>query len=623
MNNTIIEFFIKILNNLILSSGFNFILFSKFSKIASENYINSISYICGMAKKRDDYDIIIIGGGLAGLACATNISDTHKSLKMAVISKIHPLRSQTVMAQGGINAAIGKDDSVKRHFYDTIKHSEFLADQEKVDSFVKEAPQAIEELEKFGAMFTRKEGGEIDQRSVAGKAYTTQRDYVNESFPRTCYAADRTGQMLLYTMYEQVKKRGITVMEDCFVMSLVMSENACVGVVVYDLRRGEIYPVKSYTTILCNGGYGAVYKNTTNSAFSTGDGQAAVLRAGGHLMDMEFVQFHPTSVAGKNIMIMDCVRAEGGYLINGAGERFMQAYTKRLMEHAPNDIVTRAITNEISHKRGINRNSYVFLDLRHLGEEEIEKKLHNVREMCIKNLGIDPVKHPIPVEPAQHYSLGGIPTDINGATAIQGLYAAGECACVNLHGANRLGGNALLESFVFGKRAGSAAADYIEAMREEKLFKPFPENAENSELDYVMKLKQRAGGESWSEIKNQLKKLMTDSAGVFREEGKLINALKEVQDLQKRLNDVVVADKGNSYNTEVVEVLELRNMLDVCEAIVAGALAREESRGSHFRTDFPEKRNLKYLKHTLIRRTADGLKLSYKDVNISHFKPES
>ena len=549
------------------------------------------------------YDVVVVGAGLAGLRAAI---EAKRKSNVAIISKVHPLRSHTVAAQGGINAAISADDNWEKHALDTIIGSDYLADQDAVEVLCKEAPEAIFELDNWGALFSRTDDGKIAQRPFGGAGY-----------PRTCYVADKTGHALLHTVYEQLLKENITVYEEWYATSLAVENGVCKGVIALNISTGELHAIKAKAVILATGGCGRVYCRSTNALINTGDGMAIAYRVGAPLKDMEFVQFHPTTLYGSNILISEAARGEGGYLINNKGQRFMEKYAPRQMELAPRDIVARAIETEINEGRGFE-GKYVHLDLRHLGKDKINEKLPQVRELAINFAGIDPVEEPIPVQPGQHYSMGGISTDLSGATVIKGLYAAGECACVSVHGANRLGGNSLLETVVFGKRAGAVAAEY--ALK--KSFNEFPKNALLEEEKKIAMLLNRKEGERVSSIKNEMQEIMDRNVGIFREKKSLKKAQQKIRELKERYKSLFIEDKGRVFNTELISALELGCMLDLAEVIVAGALAREESRGSHFRTDYPKRDDENWLKHTLVYYTKDGLALNYINVTITKFKPK-
>jgi len=550
------------------------------------------------------HDVVVVGAGLAGLRAA--IEAKEKGADVAVLSKLHPLRSHSDQAQGGINASLGEDDSWEKHTFDTIKGSDYLADQDAVELMCKDAPRAIIELEHWGALFSRFENGRIAQRPFGGAG-----------FPRTCFAADKTGHVLQTTIFEQTRKNGVQTYEEWFATSLVVEDNVCRGLTAIEMVTGEVHAVGAKAVILAAGGAGQVYSKTTNSLSTTGDGIAMAYNAGVPVQDMEFVQFHPTSLYGSNILVSEGARGEGGYLVNAQGERFMKKYASDKMELAPRDIVSRAIETEIREGRGF-ANEYVHLDLRHLGEAKINERLPTIRELAIYFAGVDPVKEPIPVQPAQHYTMGGVPTDLDGAAPAKGLFAAGECACVSVHGANRLGGNSLLDTVVFGKRAGAKAADYAK----KAVGIQFPEAALKDEQKRIETLLNRKEGTKASEIKRALGSTMFDKVGIFRHKRDLETAAKNVSALKRQFEGVSAMDSSHKFNTSLIDTLEVGFELDLAEIIAAGALARKESRGAHYRVDYAKREDDRWLKHTLTVRTAEGPKLTYKPVTITRFKPE-
>lgn len=551
------------------------------------------------------HDVLVVGGGLAGLRAALEAS---KDCDAAIVSRVHPLRSHSVAAQGGVNAALGRDDSLERHAYDTIKGSDYLADQDAVEVLCRKAPARIMEMEHFGTLFSRTPEGRIAQRPFGGA-----------EFPRTCYAADRTGHNLLNALYEQVLRREIKIYEEWLVTSLVVENKRCTGVVGYHIPSGELAAFKVRATILATGGYGRIYQKSTNALINTGHGCAVAYRAGVPLEDMEFVQFHPTTLYVTNILITEGARGEGGILLNKSGERFMQSYAKEQMELAPRDIVARAIETEIKEGRSFE-GGYVLLDLRHLGEEKIMERLPGIRQIALDFGGIDPIKEPLPVQPAQHYSMGGIATGITGETELQALYAAGECACVSVHGANRLGGNSLLETLVFGKLAGEHAAQQVKNLKHGS--EAALEEALEQQKEKIRNLLGKSGEENVAAIREEMRKIMTEKVGIFREERGLSEALEEIRELKKRYRNVALKNKGMIFNQELVNALELEGMLDLAEVICAGALKRRESRGSHYRLDCQSRDDAKWLSHTMARYSPEAPELSYKSVTITKYPPE-
>ena len=518
-------------------------------------------------------------------------------------------------AQGGINAALGnspdgQDDSWERHAFDTIKGSDYLADQDAAELLCREAVPAIYELDHLGVPFSRFPGGVIAQRPFGGAG-----------FSRTCYAADRTGLVMVHTLYEQSRRRQVKVYSEVLVTSLVVENGRCVGVVVYDLATGQILPIRARAVIFATGGYGRVYLKTTNAYINHGSGIGIAYRAGVPLKDMEFVQFHPTSIYPKNILVTEGARGEGGYLLNAKGKRFMVDYAPSAMELAPRDIVARAIQMEIDKGNGFD-NEYVLLDLRHLGEKKIQKRLPSVREICVKFLGLDPVEKPIPIQPAQHYSMGGIDVDHRCATSLQGFFAAGECACVSVHGANRLGGNSLLETVVFGKIAGEEASRYVEGLeRREPGEKTLLDEAlaERKKIEAWMN---RASGEKPHHLLNRLKVIMSGKVGLFRTKKDLEQALEEIRQVREDYRRACLAGISLRYSQVLVNMIEFGHMLDLTEVIALGALLREETRGSHYRLDFPGRNDRVWLKHTLVTLKDGRPEVSYRPVRMTRYKPE-
>ncbi len=534
----------------------------------------------------------------------------------AVVSKLHPLRSHTGAAQGGIAASLGNasDDSLDLHLFDTIKGSDYLADQDAAETLVKEAPMNIYELEHLGAVFSRTEDGKIAQRPFGG-----------HSRPRACYAADWTGHTVLHTVYEQSLTAGVRFYDEWYALTIALANGACTGIVAMNIATGEIESFHAKAVIFATGGYGRAYRITSNAYANTGDGLAMVLEAGLQVEDMEFVQFHPTGLYQQGILVTEGARGEGGYLLNDKGERFMERYAKEQMELAPRDLISRAIQTEIMEGRGIGGKDYVYLDIRHLGPEMIQERLPQIRDLTISFLGVDPVKEPVPIQPTAHYSMGGIPTDLNGQVIIgadrrpvPGLYAAGECACVSVHGANRLGTNSLLEAVVFGRRAGIAAGEYASKAKKE----PFPEELEGRVREDIEDLRGAKGKESAPLLRAELQEVMTNLCGIFRNQSDLRKCIAKIHELRERFMDIRTQDGSRTFNTELISALETRHLLEFSEIIAIGAEARKESRGAHFRTDYPKRDDDDWLKHTLAWREDGKVKLAYKDVVITEYQPK-
>lgn len=563
------------------------------------------------------HEVLVVGGGLAGLRAAIEAHDA--GCEVAVLSRVHPVRSHSVAAQGGINAALGnhekaQDDSPERHAFDTIKGSDYLADQDAVEILTSEAPVCIYEMEHWGCPFSRTADGRIAQRPFGGAGY-----------PRTCYAADKTGHALLHTMYEQTLKRRIRVYEEWQVVSLAVEDGRCYGVVALDLRTGALEAVGAGAVIFATGGGGRIYGNSTNNIINTGSGMAVAYMAGVPLKDMEFIQFHPTSLFGNNVLMTEGARGEGGYLRNALGERFMEKYAPQAMELAPRDITARAIQTEINEGRGFP-GGYVHLDLTHLGAERIMERLPAIRDIAINFTGVDPIYEPIPIQPGQHYFMGGIDTDSTGATEVAGFYAAGECACVSVHGANRLGGNSLLETIVFGRIAGRHAAGYVKGEGGEAarsgLAKVMARVIGETEKK-VLRVLEADGPEDPADLRDELRETMFRTVGLFRDEKTMTAGLEKVHELRERYPRMGLRHRGRRYNLDWARNLELEGMILVAEAIAAGALARRESRGSHFRTDARERDDESFLKHTIARLTGDGPRLEYRPVTITRWEPKA
>jgi fumarate reductase flavoprotein subunit len=559
------------------------------------------------------HDIVIVGGGGAGLRAAIAAAEVSNALSVALVSKVYPMRSHTVSAEGGSAAAMGEGDSLDLHAFDTIRGSDYLADQEAVEVFVAECPGEIVRLEHWGCPWSRGPDGRIAVRAFGGM-----------SVNRTVFAADKTGFHLLHALFQtSLKYEGIVRYDEFFVTKLLVEDGRCAGVAAIDLRDSEVRCITAKAVILCTGGAGRIFSFTTNGAIKTGDGMALAYRAGVPLKDMEFVQYHPTGLPGTGILITEASRGEGGYLTNREGKRFLEEYIPSKMELGPRDILSRAIIQEIEKGRAFDGpyGQYVHLDVSHLGEKLIDEKLPFVRELARNFVGIDPVHEPIPVRPVVHYMMGGIDTDLMGRTRLPGLYAAGEAACVSMNGANRLGSNSLSECLVFGARSGrQAAEDALEAGQTD--VRPVEKVAQAEQARLVATyLEKETGRERISAIRRELQAAMERGAGVFRTEESLKEAVEEVRGLRDRYRDVALDDRDRAFNTELVAALELDNMLDVAETVVRAGLERRESRGSHTRRDHPDRDDERFLKHSLAFTAPEGPRIEYGDVSITRWPP--
>ncbi len=553
------------------------------------------------------HDIIIVGGGGAGLRAAIAAAEISNKLSIALVSKVYPMRSHTVSAEGGTAAVMRDFDSLDLHAKDTIFGADFLADQDAVEAFVQEAPRELIQLEHWGCPWSRDPDGRVSVRSFGGM-----------TVDRTLFAADKTGFHLLHSLFQtSLKYDSIVRYDECFLTSLLVDDGKVRGVTSINLYTGKVEVIAGKSVILCTGGGGRIFPFTTNAAINTGDGMAAAYRAGVPLKDMEFVQYHPTGLPGTGILITEASRGEGGWLKNKDGYRYLQDYglgpptdkpTHRKMELGPRDILSRCHMQEFAKGRTFDGpyGHYVHLDLRHLGEEVIDKKLPFVRELASKYVGIDPVYEPIPVRPVVHYMMGGVSTDINAKTNLEGLFAAGESACVSLNGANRLGSNSLTELLVFGNRAGRSAATYASTASAAASAKIEALAAdEQRRLDREF-LKKDGGKEKIATIRQEMQKTMEEGAGIYRDEQSMQKTCNTLRALRERFKNIIIEDRDSTFNTEVMNALELDYMLDVAETVANSALRRKESRGSHTRTDFPKRDDPNFLKHTLAYRTADG-----------------
>jgi succinate dehydrogenase / fumarate reductase flavoprotein subunit len=552
-----------------------------------------------------EHDVLVVGAGCAGMRAAIEAHDA--GADVALISKIHPVRSHSGAAEGGINAALGNasEDDPEKHAFDTVKGSDYLGDQDAIQILCDEAPDDVYQLENWGAVFSRTPEGRIAQRpfGAAGE-------------PRTAYAADITGHVLVHVLYEQVMKRDLKVYEEFFVWKLVVDDDRCQGVIAWNLLDGGLTSIGAKTVILATGGAGRLYTGTTNAYACTGDGMAMGLTAGVALEDMEMMQFHPTTLAPTGVLITEGTRGEGAFLLNSEGERFLKRYAPNAMELASRDVISRAEQTEIDEGRGVDGN--VLLDMRHLGAERILERLHGTRELAMTFAGVDPIYEPIPVRPGAHYHMGGVSTDVWGRTPLEGLYAAGECACVSVHGANRLGGNALMETITYGKRAGAHAADW--AMSHTTIAVP-PSLETDAERELKELLDREDGERPWS-IRNELAETMHENFGVFRREDQMRKQGEIVSGLRERYQRVVVEDKGQVFNNDLTQALELEFLLDLAACMIPAGIERKESRGAHARPyDYPDRDDENYMRHTIVTWRDGAPKLEWKPVTITKWQP--
>ena len=569
------------------------------------------------------HDVLLVGGGGAGLRAAIAIAETSPRLRVAVVSKVYPMRSHTVSAEGGAAGVIGSDDSLDEHAYDTISGGDWLSDQDAVEAFVKEAPQELLRLEHWGCPWSRQPDGRIGVRPFGGMKKM-----------RTWFAADKTGFHMLHTLFQtSLKYTSVVRYDEWFVTKLLVDDGRVQGVVAIELMSGKIETITARAVILCTGGCGRVFPFTTNAAIKNGDGMALAYRAGAPLKDMEFVQYHPTGLPFTGILITEAARAEGGYLINKDGYRYLQDYNLgkpdpkpvfRSMELGPRDRLSQAFVKEVEKGRTVDSpyGPVVHLDLRHMGAKVIDAKIPFVRELCLKYQNVDPVTELIPVRPVVHYMMGGVHTDINGATPLAGLYAAGEVACVSINGANRLGSNSLPELLVFGARAGRAAAEYASSAKNGSGHAVLAQGTDEESRLRRELLNKPGGRERLATLRDDMQKTMEESAGIYRNGDTLGRAAQSLRSLRERFADLAVEDRSRTFNTGAIAALELSFMLDVADAIVNSALRREESRGAHQRTDFPARNDERFLSHSLVHRTPDGSpRVEYRPVTITRWPP--
>ncbi len=573
------------------------------------------------------YDVVIVGAGGAGMRAAI---ESGPRTRTAVLTKLYPTRSHTGAAQGGMCAALAnvEEDNWEWHTFDTVKGGDYLVDQDAAEIMAKEAITAVIDLENMGLPFNRTPEGKIDQRRFGGHT----RDHGKAPVRRACYAADRTGHMILQTLYQNCVKHDVEFFNEYYVLDLCLTETpegpVATGCVAYELASGDLHVFHSKATVFATGGSGRMYKTTSNAHTLTGDGMAVVFRKGLPLEDMEFHQFHPTGLAGLGILISEAVRGEGGILRNAEGERFMERYAPTIKDLAPRDIVARSMVLEVREGRGAGPNKdYVYIDVTHLGADVLEEKLPDITEFSRTYLGVDPVTELVPVFPTCHYVMGGIPTNVQGEVlrnnddVVPGLYAAGECACVSVHGSNRLGTNSLLDINVFGRRAGIAAADYAAGHG----FVELPEEPEKMVREWMESMLAEHGTENANDIRTEMQAMMDDKASVYRTEQSLTEARDEIRALKKRYADVTVSDKGKRFNTELLEAVELGFLLELAEVTVVGALNRKESRGGHAREDYPDRNDEKYMMHTMAVKDGLGLlseiRLDWKPVVQTRYEP--
>ena len=567
----------------------------------------------------EQFDVLVVGSGGAGMRAALEVG-RRKGLKVALITKIFPTRSATAMAQGGVNACLNNvaaEDTVETHTFDTVKGSDYLGDQDAIEFFCSRCPEGVLEMDHMGAPFSRTEENKIAQRNFGGQSY-----------PRTCYSADKTGHIILHTTYEQCLKEGVHFLQEWYLLDLVKSAEGHVGgAVVWNMKEGKVEQIKAKAIILSTGGAGRIFWiRTTNPFLSTGDGMAAALRAGNGLKDMEMIQFHPTGLGRTGILMSEAVRGEGGYLLNSEGERFMKKYAPNKMELASRDVVAKAIEDEIAAGRGFGSglNAYVVADLRHLGPEVIIEKLHGIRDLAMTFEHCDPLTQPVPIRPTCHYTMGGI--DVvdykTCACELPGLFASGEASCISIHGANRLGGNSLADGVVFGKVSGAGAADYAETHEQPNVDAELAAAAKAWEAKFT-EVTTREGGRPVVEIRDALADAMWNKVGIFRNEEGITEALKEIEQLIEDYKTCYVGDPERTYNMAFVNYCEIGSMLTVAKAIAMGALHRRESRGAHIREDHPKRNDERYLKHSLIKLGADGqYELTERDVVFTKYEPQ-
>ena len=552
-----------------------------------------------------DHDVLVIGAGLAGMRAALAAGET--GVDVAMVSKVHPVRSHSNAAQGGINAALTeRGDAWEDHAFDTIKGSDYLADQDAVEIMCREAGAELIAMEHMGVIFNRDEEGRLGTRAFGGQRQA-----------RTFFVADFTGQALLQVLYEQIMKAGVRTYEEWFVLSLIVEDGECNGAVAMEIRSGEVHVIRAKAVILAAGGLGRVFEPSTNALICTGDGMALAYRVGVPLMDMEMVQYHPTTLKSNGALMSEGARGEGAYLINSEGDRFMERYAPSMMELASRDVVSRSEQTELLEGRGVD--GCVFLDCRHLGAKLIDEKLSQISDLARDFANVDMVREPVPIRPGMHYHMGGIKTDVDGLTSVSGLYAAGETACVSVHGGNRLGANSLLDTLVFGRRSGEHASDWVKSRGHAKI----GDEAAGRDLAEIQgMLDHDGGGEMFGRIRLEMGQTMNEHLAVFRDQEGMTAALANLSELRERFSTVTVADKGKTFNTNLIFTLELGFMLDCAEAIVLSGLERKESRGAHYRTDMPDRDDENWLKHVLVSRGPEGVQVEELPVVITQWEPQ-
>ena len=562
--------------------------------------------LLGKSVRLFDHDVLIIGAGLAGMRAA--LVARNSGVDVAVVTKVHPVRSHSNAAQGGINAALtDQGDDWRDHAFDTVKGSDYLGDQDAIEIMCRDAGQEVINMEHMGVIFNRDERGHLGTRAFGGQRQA-----------RTFFVADFTGQALLHVLYEQVMKAGVRVYEEWFVLSLIVEDGACSGAVVIEIRTGEIHVIRAKAVILATGGLGRVFEPSTNALICTGDGMGLAYRAGAPLMDMEMVQYHPTTLKGSGVLITEGARGDGAYLLNSDGERFMERYAPSMMELASRDVVSRSEQTEINEGRGVD--GCVFLDCRHLGETLIRERLSQIMEIARDFAGVDILTELIPIQPGMHYQMGGVKTDVDGQTSLSGLYAAGEVACVSVHGGNRLGANSLLDTLVFGARAGNHASD---AVKDRSHAAAVTDDSATKDRQHIEELLGHdAGGEMFGQIRREMGNDMRDYLGVYRDQRGMEKALSRISEFKERYSRVSVPDKGKTFNTNLLFTLELGFMLDCAETIALSAIERTESRGAHTRTDMPDRDDEQWLRHVLVKQTQDGPQIDYLPVVITQWQPE-